>query len=79
MKEIVGAMVGTIITNDRRIIYEAVKQGTVKQFLDRKHMQFMAAMDLGQSWEEMANGPTLFCVDDDGNPQPPNMQQKETK
>lgn len=74
MKEIVGAMIGTIITNDRRSIMAAVEAGTVREFLDRRRMQFMAACDLGENWRRMAAGPTLFCIDDDGNPQPPNVE-----
>ncbi len=69
MKEIVGARIGTLITNDRRTIADAVERNVVTEFLDRKRMRFMAAMDLGRNWELMANGQTLFCIDDDGNPQ----------
>lgn len=68
MKEIVGARIGTLITNDRRTIADAVEQNAVTEFLDRKRMRFMAAMDLGRNWELMANGQTLFCIDDDGRP-----------
>ena len=72
MKEIVGARIGTLITNNRETIADAVERNAVTEFLDRQRMQFMAAMDLGRRWEVMANGPTLFCIDDDGKPQPPN-------
>jgi len=74
MKEIVGAKIGTLITNNRRTISEAVERNAVTEFLDRKHMQFMAAMDLGRNWELMASGPTLFCIDDNGKPQPHNVE-----
>lgn len=72
MKEIVGAMVGTIITNNFANIRDAYLSGRQVQLLDRKHMQLMAACDLGQNWEKMAAGPTLFVIDDDGNPRAPN-------
>jgi len=69
MKEIVGAMIGSTITNDRKTIHDAVASGrTDIQFLDRRHMQFMANCDLGKNWEIMATGPTLFLVDNDGVP-----------
>ena len=74
MKEIVGAKIGTLITNNRKTIAEAVERNAVTEFLDRQRMQFMAAMDLGRNWDLMANGPTLFCIDDDGRPQPPNVK-----
>lgn len=72
VKEIVGAKIGTLITNDRRTIAEAVERNAVIEFLDRERMQFMAAMDLGRNWELIASGPTLFCIDADGQPQPSN-------
>jgi hypothetical protein len=73
VKEIVGAKIGTLITNNRRTIAEAVERNAVTEFLDRERMQFMAAMDLGRNWELMASGPTLFCIDADGKPQPINV------
>lgn len=76
MKEIVGAKIGTRITNDRRLIAEAVSNNTVTEFLDRARMRFMADMDLGRNWELMANGPTLFCMDDDGKPYAADMATK---
>lgn len=72
MKEIVGAKIGTMITNNRQVIREAFDAGRVTEFLDRERMQFMAAMDLGRNWELMANGPTLFCLDNNGKPHAPN-------
>lgn len=74
MKEIVGAKIGTMITNNRKTIAEAVERCAVTEWLDRKRMRFMAGMDLGRNWELMANGPTLFCLDDDGKPHAPNGQ-----
>lgn len=80
MKEIVGARIGTIITNDRSAIADAVERGTLTEFLDRPRMAFMAALDLGIRWEQMAKGPTLFCLDKDNHVHPPNafvsMQNK---
>ena len=74
MKEIVGAKIGTMITNNRQVISEAFEAGRVTEFLDRGRMQFMAAMDLGRNWKIMANGPTLFCLDDNGKPHAPNAK-----
>jgi len=68
MKEIVGAKIGIIITNNRKTIADAFERGAVTEWLDRKRMQFMADMDLGRNWELMANGPTLFYLDDEGKP-----------
>lgn len=71
MKEIVAAMIGTKITNNPRIIAEAVEHGTVTEFLDKRRMAFMAALDLGQNWQKLAEGPTFFCMDYEGNIYPP--------
>lgn len=71
IKEIVGAMIGTKITNNPREIATAVESGTITEFIDRGRMEFMAACDLGQNWKRMAEGPTLFCVDDEYGIHPP--------
>ena len=71
MKEIVGAKIGSIITNNRPAIYIAIQNNTITEFLDRARMRFMAACDMGPNWVKMANGPTLFIVDDNGNITPP--------
>lgn len=75
MKEIVGASIGTTITNNRETIWDAYERGTITEWIDRQRMQFMAAMDLGRTWELMANGPTLFCLGHDGNPCAPNASE----
>jgi len=67
MKEIVGAMFGTVITNDPQTIREAVRAGTITSWMDRKRMKFMAFADLGIHWERMAKSPTLFCINDTGD------------
>lgn len=68
MREIVAAKIGNTITNRASDIRQAVESNrTDIQFLDRRHMQFMAACDLGNRWNQLASGPTFFCVDDDGN------------
>lgn len=66
--EIVGAKIGKIITNDREVIIEALANHR-RDFtpLTRIHMKFMAACDLGDNWTRMANGPTLWRQDEDGN------------
>ncbi len=73
MKEIVAAMIGTIITTQPRQIMSAIELGLVKEFIDRDRMKFMAAFDLGPQWERLAKAPTLFIVDDNGEPQSRNF------
>jgi len=68
MKEIVGAQIEYTVTNMPRLIAEAVSNNRRIRFLSRAEMQFMASCDLGKQWEDMASGPTLFFLDDNGNP-----------
>ena len=68
MKEIVAAKIGTLITNIPGQIAEAVEANARVEWLDRRHMQLMAAMDLGERWRTLANGKTLFCINDKGEP-----------
>jgi len=72
MKEIVGAKIGSIITNNRETIKYHFNQGTSMEWLDRHRMELMVNMDLGINWVSMAKGPTLFCLDDEGKPHPAN-------
>ena len=67
MKEIVAAMIGTTITTNPVDIKSAANMGTIKDLINRKRAQFMAAFDLGKNWELLAAAPTLFSIDDDGN------------
>ena len=67
MMEIVGAKIGNTITNNRQIIIDAVDSNKKVQFLDRRHMEIMSACDLGENWDKMAKGETLFKIDDAGN------------
>jgi hypothetical protein len=62
MKEIVGAKIGDIITNDYEIILSAIKNKEKVRLLKREEMQFMASCDPGKNWEKMASGPTLFAL-----------------
>lgn len=71
MMQIVAARIGTLITADPRTIRGAVAGNVAVEFLDRRRMQFMAAMDIGPRWAAMADAPTLFCVDDNGMVMPP--------
>ncbi len=69
MRDIVGAKInGGTVTNSLPKIVEAAKSGRLDDVYDRKQMQFMSCCDLGRNWELMAIGPTLFLIDDDGNP-----------
>lgn len=76
-KEIVGAMIGTTITNDRERIAGSLKQ--VTEWLDRPRMELMAAFDLGPKWTAMASGPTLFCIGEDGQPLPADARKLAQK
>lgn len=64
IKEIVGAKIGDLITNNRERIVDALKADMDVQFLDKTHMQLMAALDLGTNWERMADGPILFLLEE---------------
>ena len=78
MREIVAAKIGTLMTNDPRTIHDAIKAGAEMQFMERPHMELMASFDLGIRWEVLANGPTLFKVDDDNNVYPPDHIEVST-
>lgn len=74
MREIVGAKInGSTITNSLPKIVEAAKAGRLGEVYDRSQMQFMSSCDLGRNWDLMAEGPTLFLIDDQGNPKWPNV------
>jgi len=69
MQEIVGAVInGSTVTNDVVQIAKAIKNDRCNKLLDRKSMQFMSACDLGRNWDILASSPTLFIIDDNGNP-----------
>jgi hypothetical protein len=61
--EIVGAKIGSIITNDRKRIVDALQTNAPIEFLTREHMMLMATFDLGTNWAQMASGPTLFLAE----------------
>lgn len=77
MKEIVAAKIGTYITNSPKEIMAAVEANARVEWLDRRHMQMMAAMDLGPQWRALADSRTLFCLDDKGEPQAPEQANSE--
>lgn len=67
MNEIVAIIIDeNIITNRWDIILEAVACNKHIRPLNRVHMQFMANADLGQNWTNLASGPTLFLINEDG-------------
>ena len=77
MREIVGAKInGSTITNNLANIAAASNAGRLNELYDRKQMQFMSDCDLGRNWDLMAEGPTLFLIDDQGNPKWPNAEIK---
>lgn len=71
MKEIVAFKIGDYITNDPKEVVAAMDAGTPAEPLDRRHMQLMAALDLGIQWENLAKSRTLFRIDDAGELLPP--------
>ena len=79
MKEIVGAMIGTIITKNPADIIRGLKNNTVTRLLSKQEMQFMASCDLGGKWEVMANSRVLFFLDEDGNPFPASLPNKSVQ
>ena len=60
--EVVAAMIGTLITNDRNEIREKIQTGEEVVLLTRQEMRLMAAAELGEKWVTLANGPTLIKV-----------------
>lgn len=66
LREIVAIKYCGMISNKLETIIEVLKSGQSFEMLERVHMQLMAAADLGPRWKALANGPTLFCVDDAG-------------
>jgi hypothetical protein len=67
-REIVAAKIGDMITTNRRHIISALELNQDIQFLDRLHMEFMASLDLGPKWGELAKAPTIFRLDKNGKP-----------
>lgn len=65
MDEIVAARIGSIVTNDTRIILAALENGTVNEFISRPRAQLVADCDAGKHWEALAEARTLFLMDMD--------------
>lgn len=73
MKEIVAGLIdGRTLTTDARVLSEAYRVGRSVRWHSRAEMQLVAACDLDSKWNRLANAPTLFCLNDDGLPMPPN-------
>lgn len=68
VKEIVAAKINSVITTNRAHIAAALEMNMAVEFLERKHMQFMDQCDLGPVWHQLAIAPTIFCIDDKGEP-----------
>lgn len=73
MRQIVAVMIDDTITNKNEHVamaMQALAKGHGKniQLLNRLHMQFMAAADLGERWTALAKGPTFFGLDKKGRP-----------
>lgn len=74
-----GSAKGTI-TNNRETIVRALQAAVPYEELSRRRMQFMANLDLGARWEQLATAPALFwrkngvyfkpCLDAKGQLQP---------
>lgn len=76
VKEIVGAMIGTIITNNPADIIRGLENNTVVRLLSKQEVQLMASFDLGRNWEALADSKVLFCLADDGKPFPASRPTK---
>lgn len=63
IREIVAIRSGSRITNNISEIISACHSSEPFDLLDRTHMKFMAALDLGERWEKLASGKTLFLLD----------------
>ena len=72
MKEIIAAMIGTVITNNYRQIAVAIETNMPIEFIERARIDFMVACDSGIQWEKLAKSKTIFCVSDNGEILPPN-------
>lgn len=79
MREIVGARIGSRITNNLEAILKAAQQNKPMQLLSKGEMVFLAGCDLGVNWVKMAEAPVLFVQGDDGSfifQNPPNTRIK---
>lgn len=63
---IVGARIGSLITNNIEVIKDALMKNKRIRWLDRCSMEVMSACDLGYNWDCMAKGKILFKVDEYG-------------
>lgn len=63
MREIVAAKIGTTITNDITRVIVAIQDKKISELYDRAQMEFMASCDLGENWNQLARGKTLFLID----------------
>ena len=68
--EIVGARIGSLITNNPEEIAPALAAGKLSEWLTRSRMQMMGDCNADPRWIAMANSPTLFFIDNDGHAHP---------
>ena len=66
MTEIVALRFGSTITNNREEILERLERGDEFDVVPRTTAQFMSSMDLGKHWQDLADAPTLFVLDENG-------------
>ena len=64
-REIVGALIGSTVTNRLPDIIEAAGAGRIRRFLTKQEMEYMASCGLGSKWKVMAQSPVLFIFDDE--------------
>lgn len=73
MKQIVAGLIdGNMLTTDAQMLRAACESGRNVRWHSRREMQLMASCDLGSKWNRLADAPTLFCLDCEGRPMPPN-------
>jgi hypothetical protein len=67
-QEIVGIMINKIIYTGIEAMWFAARKNGFDAFISRAAAVLMASMDLGYNWEQLAESPTLFCVDKNNKP-----------
>lgn len=79
MREIVAGRAGATVTNCLEDIAKAAAEGRLSELYDRSQMRFMAACGLGGNWARLADAPTLFVIEDDGNYVWPPKEEEEQR
>jgi hypothetical protein len=80
MKDIVGARIGDIVTNDRSVIAAAIDLGTITEWIIRPQRRLRVdTTEIAPCLMVLAKEATLFCLDDEGNVYPPGIPGVQVK